>query len=432
MKIIVVFSLLCFLHLENLYAQEWEAVGGVKTHRYILDNGLEVFISENQDAPVVEVHHWVKAGSLQERPGITGIAHLFEHMMFRPVRGEEQNFFDKIKPLGGSANANTRYMATYYTSSVPAENLDRLLFYEADRFRNLKVSDDLLDVERKAVWSEYSTKFDTSPVIDLWGKIYELAFKGHPYEWTIIGYRQDLNKITAKDANSFFQRFYVPNNIGLFISGDVRAENVIQLVKKYYGTWPKGQESVMPAPYKADSKMLIGKGRIASPSNQILAGFRLLDENKYALEYYVLNHILFGSGNSLANRRLYVDKKYVSSISDFNYDYDSGMMKFFMVSLSPKWQRLIPQIMALKEDFKNLSDEDFEAFKREFLIGYKEGALRNARFNEALALAWGKYDDVQFFFDFEDRIQKVSKLDLWNVMQLFYNKTNLVLVRAKR
>jgi len=427
-----VLVILAFFVAPNLVAKEvWHMANGNTTHKYVLDNGLEVFITENKRAPLVSVYHWVKVGSLHERKGITGISHLFEHMMFRPVTKGGKNFFDLIQPLGASANANTRYMATVYTTTVPKENLAALLSIESQRFQNLMVSKDLLDIERKAVWSEYSTKFDTSPVIDIWGKVYESAFDSHPYEWTIIGYREDLNKINAKDANDYFRSFYNPSNTALFISGDLDAARVLSIVKKYYRDWQPGQKAMLPEPYKKKTKMIIAQGRVKSAGKQVLAGFRLIEEKKHALEYYVLNHILFGSSNSLATKRLQVKKRLVSSVSDFNYDYDSGMMKVFMIGLDSNWRKLIPQIIQLKSDFKNMSDAEFAAYKREFKYGFQEGILSNTSYNSSLALAWGKYENPNMFFNFTEKIEKVTKNDLEKVLEIFYKQDNFILVRAK-
>ncbi|HPI41750.1 MAG TPA: pitrilysin family protein, partial [Pseudobdellovibrionaceae bacterium] len=202
----------------------------LKTHHYILDNGLEVFLTPNPKAPNVQVAHWVKAGSLHEKKGTTGIAHLFEHMMFRPLKMGAPSFDQQVDKLGAINNANTRFESTYYHTSVPSKNLNELLKIESERFRNLKVSDGLLDLERGAVWSEYSTKFDSNPMLDLWFQIYRKAFPGHPFGWTIIGFREDLEKIKASDCNEFFNTYYRPNNIGLFITGNFDLDKTLPSV----------------------------------------------------------------------------------------------------------------------------------------------------------------------------------------------------------
>ncbi|MCB0347427.1 MAG: insulinase family protein [Bdellovibrionales bacterium] len=404
----------------------------VGIYHYSLDNGLDLYVTKNPKAPVVSIFHWVRAGSLNEKKGITGIAHLFEHMMFRPVHKGEKGFFDKITALGGSANANTRYMATVYTTSVPANNLEGLLKIESDRFMNLKVTDELLDVERKAVWSEYSTKFDTNPVIDIWGKIYEAGFPGHPYEWTVIGYRQDLEKIKAKDCNAFFDRYYRPNNTGLFISGDIEPSKVYALVKKYYAGWKRGEDSSLPKEFQKNTKFTSVTGRIPSPSKQVLLGFRTKDEDKHSLEYMFINHLLFGSSHSLSDRRIKQNAKLASAVSDFNYDYDSGLVKGFFVLL-PKatLSKLTAEVLKLKSDIEAMDEKNFSAYKQEFITSLLEGTLRNDSLNEAIALSWGKYKDLNIFLDWDEKVRALKKESIVNLLNKFYNKDNMIVVTTK-
>ena len=200
----------------------------VTTEEYKLPNGLSVFLTVNRFAPNTVISHWVKVGSLHEKNGITGIAHLFEHMMFRPLKPGNPSFFDIAGKLGADFNANTRFESTYYYTAVPNKNLMSLLEAESNRFKNLRVTDDMLDAERKAVWSEYSTKFDANPHIDLWFQIYQKAYVGHPFGWMIIGFREDLDKIKANDCNEFFKNYYTPNNTGLFVTGNFDSEKILR------------------------------------------------------------------------------------------------------------------------------------------------------------------------------------------------------------
>jgi zinc protease len=424
-----------FLLVSNfIFARDFpvEVREQVSIYNYKLPNGLDVYITKNPKAPVVSVFHWVKAGSLHEKKGITGIAHLFEHMMFRPVNKGDKGFFDKITALGGSANANTRYMSTVYTTTVPAKHLDALLKLEADRFQNLAVTDDLLNVERKAVWSEYSTKFDTNPVIEMWGKIYETAYPGHPYEWTIIGYREDLEKINAKNCSEFFNKFYRPNNTGLFISGDVDPSQVIALVRKHYSNWKAGEKASLPKEFSKKTTFTQVSGKIPSASNQVLLGFRTKEEDKYTLQYIFLNHLLFGSNHSLAEKRIKQSAKLVSAVSDFNYEYDSGMIKGFFVLL-PKTSAaaLTSEVLKLKEDVEKLDPRNFEAYKQELITAVLEGTLRNEALNESLALSWGKYGGLDFYFDWDKNIRSLTKESVVQVLNKVFTKDNMVVVTTK-
>ncbi|MCA2959965.1 MAG: insulinase family protein [Silvanigrellales bacterium] len=376
-------------------ARAFEVGNGVKVETRILKNGLTVVIAKNPRAPLVSVYHWVKAGSLHEKPGITGIAHLFEHMMFRPLGEGKPGFFETARALGAQVNANTRFESTVYTSTVPRRGLEGLLQAEAARFRSLTVTDALLDVERRAVWSEYSTKFDADPTFDLWYTQYKAAFPGHPYEWMIIGFREDLAKISARDCNLFFQKYYRPNNVGLVIAGDVDVAETMALIEKAYGGWERGADAVLPPAFEKKPGLVKVTSKLPSGSKQALAGWRLPYFTKDdALLMEFVNHVLFDSGNDLASRRFVDREKVASSIGSFSFGYGHGMLSGF-ASVLPGVDdaKIIDAFRALKSDFGALSPKHFDAYRKEFQVSMAEGLERNESIVNALATAWGKYGD---------------------------------------
>lgn len=376
-------------------ARTFQVGHGVHVETHVLKNGLTVVLAKNPRAPLVSVYHWVKAGSLHEKPGITGIAHLFEHMMFRPLAEGKQGFFETARALGAQVNANTRFESTVYTSTVPRRNLAGLLEAEAARFRSLTVTDALLDVERRAVWSEYSTKFDADPTFDLWYTQYKAAFPGHPFEWMIIGFREDLTKISARDCNQFFQTFYRPNNVGLVIAGDIDLAETLAKVEKEYGTWERGTDSRLPPVFDKKPGLVKATSKLPSGSKQVLAGWRIpyFSSNNALLMDFV-NHILFDSSNNLANRRFVDRERIASSIGSFSFGYGHGMLSGF-ASVMPGVDdaKILDSFRGLKADFAALTPKHFEAYRKEFQVGMAEGLERNESIVSALATAWGKYGD---------------------------------------
>lgn len=407
--------------------------GGIKTYEYQLKNGLTVFLTPNKKAPQTSVYHWVKAGSLQESPGTTGIAHLFEHMMFRPIDKNSKPFFDRIKELGGHVNANTRFYATVYTSSVPHKNLKKLLDIESERFMKLNVSDELLNVERKAVWSEYSTKFDANPIMALYYSIYRNAFPNHPYGWTVIGEREDLEKIKASDCNQFFQKYYKPNNVGLFIAGDFKKENVIKWIEERYGPWIPGENSVLPPAKIPGDHFISFETKAEAPARNTVIGFRTPEFNE--LNNKVLNisdFILGDSSYSLIQRQLVFDNKLASTASSFNNEYDSGMSKFFSILL-PKSSidQVISEVLKIPDMVEKMSDEKFEDYVTDFIIQNQEACLRNEDLNSKLSLSWGKWGSIKYLSDILQNRFNVQKSEVVHFLKQYLNKSNLVLVTNK-
>ncbi len=405
----------------------------LKVYEYHYPNGLTVVLVPNKKAPRTTVYHLVKVGSLHERPGITGIAHLFEHMMFRPLRPGAPGFDDLVKGLGASKNATTRFASTHYYTLAPAKHLQRVLEIEADRFQHLQVTKELLDVEREAVRSEYSTGLDANPIWDLWFTIYRAAFRKHPYEWMITGFREDLEKITAKDCNEFFAKYYKPNNVGLFIAGDFSRKKVLKWISQYYGGWVSGEKTELPLAYQHNDKYVFQQGKLKSSVRRFLIGYRIPEwqgERRYIVE--VANYILFAANYSLADRRLLFDQKLVSMVSSFNFDYARGMAKV-LVNLLPATtlQQAMGAIDALRQDFRNLPEREFQAYLRQWQISLAESIQRNFVLVEGLSHSWNKFGDIKYAIEESRQPLKVEKGSVQTFIDRYFVKSNMVVVSNK-
>jgi zinc protease len=407
--------------------------GDLKSYEYTLPNGLTVVLTPNAKAPTTSIYHWVKVGSLNETPGITGIAHLFEHMMFRPLSKDAPNFDTLVRPLGGDVNANTRYGATVYTTTVSNGTLDQALKLESDRFQKLVVSDDLLKVEREAVRSEYSMGIDSKPMMDLWFTLFQKGFPGHPYGWTIVGDRADLDKINAKDCNTFFQKYYKPNNIGLFIAGDFKLDEAKAWVDKYYSGWQRGESVKAPPPFK-NKGMIRAEGKLSSQAQNILLGYRLgeLTEENFTL-FTLADHILAGSSNSLSSQRLIDREKIAAGLGVFNTGYDFGLSEFLVV-VNPghSYDEAINSFSSLGDDLEKLSDEEYKAYLLEYQISRAESAMRNTSLNDMLATYWGKYGSIEALQRTLAQPPTISKAELTAYVRKLLAKDNLIAVTNKK
>jgi len=389
---------------------------GISGQLLVLPNQLTVVMVKNPKAPSVSVIHWVKGGSMQEHRtspdgrGITGIAHLFEHMMFRPLGAGKPAFDDIVQKLGAKVNANTRNSATVYISSVGSENLHELLKAEADRFQHLHVTDDLLALEKKAVESEYQVNHDSNPNYDLWETITRASFPNHPLEWGVSGFRADLYTIKAEDCNAFFSRVYRPNNIGLFIVGDFDFDETKQWVTELYSAWPAGDQTQMPPPYQHKDAMVEAKGHVPSESSMFWMGFRIPYPSTADHARDLAHFITFYSSYSLANRQLVDELKLASAVSSVNYDYDTAMIKLAVVRMPhASITTITDHVLQLADTLKNLSDEDFTAYQARYNMGLAEGTLRNAQLADMMAHSWGKYGDIDYALDLLQGRVKLSK-----------------------
>ncbi|HEX6025935.1 MAG TPA: pitrilysin family protein, partial [Solirubrobacter sp.] len=194
-----------------------------------LDNGLRVLLLEDHRSPIVSFQLWYRVGSRNELPGATGIAHLLEHMMFKgtPTYGPRQ-FAALVEQNGGQDNAFTSHDVTSYYVNIAADKLPLVIELEADRMQNLLLDPREIDSERQVVIEERRTRTEDDPGGFLGEEVSAIAFKNHPYGAPIIGWMEDLKRITPDEIRAFYQRYYVPNNALLVAVGAFTAPELLE------------------------------------------------------------------------------------------------------------------------------------------------------------------------------------------------------------
>src|SRR5262245_12837426 len=211
----------------------------------VLRNGLRLITLEDHSTPVVDVQVWYHVGSKDEKPGKTGFAHLFEHLMFKgSAQLKPEEHANIITNAGGENNAYTQDDVTVYWETVPANYLEKVLWMEADRLASLDVSEENFQQEREVVKEERLTRVENAPYGDIFELLYDAAFDVHPYKHVTIGSMADLNAATIEDVRDFFKTYYVPNNATLVVSGDFKTDQVIEWVNRYFGSIPKGAKPI--------------------------------------------------------------------------------------------------------------------------------------------------------------------------------------------
>ncbi len=228
--------------------------------KYVLPNGLTLVIHEDHSDPVVHVDVTYHVGSAREEIGKSGFAHFFEHMMFQGSDNvADEQHFKIVSDAGGTLNGSTNRDRTNYYETVPSNQLEKMLWLEADRMGFLldAVTQKKFEIQRSTVKNERGQNYDNRP----YGLSFETASRnlypyGHPYSWLTIGYVEDLNRVDVNDLKNFFLRWYGPNNATLTVGGDVKPAEVIKLAEKYFGVIPRGPEVkpvvVPPAVLDAD------------------------------------------------------------------------------------------------------------------------------------------------------------------------------------
>jgi predicted Zn-dependent peptidase len=225
--------------------------------KYELDNGLDVLLSEDHSVPFVWVNLWYAVGSKDEVSGLTGFAHLFEHLMFQGSAHMDTDYFVPLQEVGASINGTTNPDRTNYFEGVPAEHLPLALWLESDRMGYLlpSVTQDRLANQQEVVRNERRQRYDNRPYgkVGIWLKE-ALYPAGHPYHVPTIGKHEDIANAKLEDVHAFFRTWYLPNNASLAIVGDFDPDEAKALVSKYFGPLPRGPQPspVLEAPARLD------------------------------------------------------------------------------------------------------------------------------------------------------------------------------------
>jgi len=225
-----------------------------------LSNGMKILIEEDHAIPNVAMYFFYRIGSRNERPGITGISHFFEHMMFNGAKKYGPKQFDiQMEKAGGENNASTSNDLTVYTDWFPNTALELMMDMESDRIRDLAFDPKIIESERGVVYSERRTSVDNSNGGTLSEQLRAAAFIAHPYHWPVVGWPSDIESWTMADLKSYFKIGYAPNNCTMVVVGDVATANVLALARKYIEPIPRQDP---PPPVRTKEPPQLGERRV--------------------------------------------------------------------------------------------------------------------------------------------------------------------------
>jgi len=281
-----------------------------------LDNGLRILVVEDHAVPAITCYTFFSVGSRNERPGRTGISHLFEHMMFNGARKYGRGEFDRqLESRGGVSNAFTTEDVTGYSDTFPSDALELVLDMEADRMAALQISEASLNAEREVVKEERRLRIDN----DVQGAMFELlgatAYLAHPYGWPVVGWMSDLDAITVDDCREYFRVHYAPNNATLILAGDVRPEPAFDLVRRAFAGIPAQAPAPLVVknepPQKGERRSVLRK---AAQVPALAMAFHVpptsSEDEVYALD---LIETLLGTGDSSRLTRILVRERQLAS-----------------------------------------------------------------------------------------------------------------------
>jgi predicted Zn-dependent peptidase len=293
----------------------------VEFSEIILENGLRVQLVEDHSAPVIALNVAYDVGSRNERKGLTGFAHLFEHMMFKGSQnvGDGEHFY-QVFSNGGSMNGTTNADLTLYFETLPANQLELALFLEADRMRSLEITQEKLDNQRHAVQEERRLRIDNQPYGRANERFSEVFYDNFAYQHSTIGSMEDLNAASIADVAQFFRTYYAPNNAVLSLVGDFSEEEAVRLIRKYFEGVPRQPEpapiDLKEPPQRAERRETLTDplARLA----QVQVGYKTAPgaaPDQYALQ--VLSSVLQGGDSSRLYQSLSKEKELVAGVGGY-------------------------------------------------------------------------------------------------------------------
>jgi len=399
---------------------------------HTLDNGLKVLIYEKHTIAAVGVQVWYHVGSADEPNGLKGIAHLFEHMMFRGSKNvAAEEHFRLIRAAGGQCNAYTSDEVTVYHQRVPADKLELVLWLEADRMASLRLDQKVLDTERQVVMEEYRMRVDNDPLGSIERDVRKFLFHNSPYEFGPIGKMEDIKNLTVEDCQSFYKKYYAPNNATLVIAGDVDADKAIEMVKSRFGDIPSGEllHKRAQIQVKPDLAAEINKSKTDFPVPVCIFSFYTKgarDKDRAALQI-LLNALTQGKSSRLW-RSLVKEKRDAEYFTGEYIEAENNGLLILAAAYLPgmrgKVERNIwNQLEKIKEN--GLNEDEF--IKARNLL--RAGNVFEKYYVDRLASTIGFSEvvrgDYELFYAMDEEIQSVTQEDVIMAANRYFAKENL-------
>ncbi|MEL7118567.1 MAG: pitrilysin family protein [Bacteroidota bacterium] len=397
--------------------------------KFKLQNGLRVLIHTDMSTPMIAVNVLYNVGARDESPEKTGLAHLFEHLMFGGSV-HIPDFDEPIQNAGGDNNAFTNNDITNYYDVVPKENLEIALWLESDRMLKLDINEEALDVQRKVVLEEFKETCLNQPYGDVWHHINDMAYKVHPYRWPTIGkVPKHLEDTTLEDVQSFYDKYYHPNNAILTLAGNITEAEARPLVEKWFGDIPSGNRPSRTLPQEPPQKKLeqrINQSNV--PVDAIYLAFH--SPGRAAIDFYtsdLLSDILSNGPSCRLYQRLQREQKIVTSVDAYiTGSIDPGL---FVVEAKPTEGYTLEQVeQAIWQELNELKNEliperELQKIKNkvESTITFSEMSV----INKAINLAYFELLEEPDLINREAEIyQNITAEQLRQMAQSIFTKEN--------
>ena len=397
-----------------------------------LPNGLTVVLSEDHSTPIVHLQLWYHVGSKNERPGRTGFAHLFEHMMFKGSKNVEPEAHTSfMSSVGGQSNAYTTEDATVFWETAPQQYLPLMLWLEADRMATLRVDEGTFKREREVVKEERRMRVENQPYGRLSEIIYDQAFTVHPYKHPVIGSMQDLEAASVEDVRDFWRTFYVPSNCTLTVVGDFDSDQAMQFVMQYFARVPKPAKAV-PRDIPAEPPMTHEK-RVnleeAWPLPAVVVAYHITyDGNPDSYPLHMASKILSDGQSSRIYRKLVYETGLALSAFGGGNIIEHPNLFFAVAIVQPGHQpaEVEKALIAELDRMRNepVSEHELQRAKNQFARDYIVARETVQEKAAQLAHAVVIHNDIKTADGEFDIFQNITSADIQRVAQTYFVPPN--------
>jgi zinc protease len=401
-----------------------------------LPNGLTLVLSEDHSTPIVHLQLVYHVGSKNEKPGRTGFAHLFEHLMFKGSKNvTPEAHTSMIASVGGQSNAYTTEDETVFWETFPAQYLPMILWLEADRMATLRIDKDTFTNERDVVKEERRMRVDNQPYGRLNEIIYDQAFDVHPYKHATIGSMQDLEGASVDDVRDFYRTYYVPANATLVLVGDFDSTQAIQLVSQYIGRVPKAEREVprdIPQePPKTKEKRVTLQEPWPLPV-VVVAYHITFDGNPDSYPLHIASKVLSDGQTSRIHKKLvYETQMAVAAFGSANLIEDPNL--FYAVAIVQPGHAPEAVAAALIAELDRLKTEpittrELQRTKNQFARDYIFGRLSNQQKASQLSHAVVFHNDVRTADGEFEIFQNITAADVQRVARTYFRPENRLVI----
>ncbi len=423
-------------HLDTDSASSLESkttpfIGSFQVHRFSFPNGLKLLVVEDHTSPTFAYNTWFRVGSRDEEVGRTGLAHLFEHMMFKETKNLKDGEFDHILEAAGAEgeNAFTNRDYTAYVQELPKERLELITKLEADRMQNLVVDEKNFKTEREVVQNERRFRTENNPDGKMFAELFDIAFIKHPYHWPVIGYQEDLNRMTAEDAYRFYKKLYDPSRATVIVCGDVEPKEVYKIVEKFYSKIPT--QSPPLATFTPDPAQVSSRHRVVKLNIQVeklLLGYHIPEITHPDIPALQVVQILLGGGKSSRLYRSLVETGIATSAEAEAMDDKDPTLMLISVNLQKGKKAAHAESIVLKE-LQNLSkelisDNELQRIKNKISFGFYEGLNSNSQRARFLGQQETLAGDYEIGMKIFDKSLKISALDVREAIKKYFTQNN--------